>query len=105
MNYGWLLYRHERRGRVVYRCGLYTATNSKCCSHNFLDGGFATRFDVKAIRQRLLTYETYTRLREILLKLAESDGPSQSPAKERKSREAELAKSKRQKDTAARNLS
>ncbi len=81
LNCGWLMYRHERRGRWEYLCGLYQNSQAKCCSHNVVPGDATTGFVLACLRQRALTPTALAKLRSRLEELAAAEiggGPARS---------------------------
>lgn len=44
LNCGWLMYRHTRRGRWGYQCGLSQNSQAKRCTHNVVGGEVVTGF-------------------------------------------------------------
>jgi len=50
----WPMYRQPHGKSFRYTCGLYQQSHGEKCAHNHVDGLTATRFVLRAIRQRLL---------------------------------------------------
>jgi hypothetical protein len=104
LNCGWPLFRHERRGRWNYQCGLYQNSQAKVCSHNLVPGEMATRFVLNSLRQRILKPTAMAKLKARLLELAKAEAGDDSASRTRKADESRLAALGRQLETVARNM-
>ena len=104
LNCGWPMYRHARRGRWGYQCGLYQNSQAKCCSHNVVGGEVATRFVLACLRQRVLAPTAMAKLEARLRELAAAesgDGAARQRAEADRSR---LAAVERKLATVGRNM-
>jgi len=104
LNCGWLMYRYQRRGRWCYTCGLYQNSEARCCDHNVIGGAAATRFVLACLRQRVLSAGAADKLRARLRQLAAGEVGGNPADDRRAGAEAELARVKRQLETAGRNM-
>ena len=101
---GWLMYRHARRGRWGYQCGLYQNSQAKRCAHNVIEGEAATRFVLECLRQRVLTPTAMNKLRTRLEELADAEGAPDRPQRQREACTAELRVVERKLATVGQNL-
>jgi hypothetical protein len=74
LNCGWPMYRHARRGRWGYKCGLYQNSQAKRCSHNVVGGEVATGFILSCLRQRVLAPTAMAKLEARLREMAAESG-------------------------------
>jgi hypothetical protein len=101
---GWTMYRHERRGRYGYQCGLYQNSQARACKHNVVPGPEAARFVLAGLRQRVLPPEALARLAARLRRLAEAERAEDPGGRLRRELQAQLAQAEARLVTAGRNL-
>ncbi len=104
LNCGWPMYRHARRGRWGYQCGLYQNSQAKCCSHYVVGGEVATGFLLACLRQRVLAPTAMAKLKARLGEMAAAetgDGAARQRAEADRSR---LAVLERKLATVGRNM-
>ena len=104
LNCGWPMYRHARRGRWGYQCGLYQNSQAAACDHNVIPGEAASRFVLACLRQRVLSPTAMARLKTRLRELAAAEGDEDPDRRPREALEAELASVERKFATVGRNL-
>jgi hypothetical protein len=101
---GWLMYRHARRGRWGYQCGLYQNSQAKSCSHNVVDGETAAAFVLACLRQRALAPSAMEKLKARLGELAAREAVEDPAARQLEADWARLAKLERQLEVVGRNM-
>ena len=91
LNCGWLMYRHAKRKKWCYACGLYQNSEAKCCRHNMVQGETATRFVLACLRQRVLNPFTLAKLKTRLHELATAEQGEDPAQRQLAADRAELA--------------
>jgi len=104
LNCGWPMYRHARRGRWGYQCGLYQNSQAKSCTHNVVAGEAATRFILACLRQRVLAPTAMVKLEARLREMAAAEVGDGADRRQAEADRSKLAALERTLATVGRNM-
>lgn len=104
LNCGWLMYRHARRGRWNYQCGLYQNSHAQACTHNVIGGEATTGFVLSCLRQQVLTPSAKAKLEARLRELAEAETGNKPAQQRAESDRSKLAALEKKPETVGRNM-
>jgi hypothetical protein len=98
------MYRHTKRKKWTYACGLYQNSEAKCCGHNMVPGEAAARFVLACLKQQVMNPSTLAKLKMRLTELATAEQGDDPAERQLAADRAELAALRRKVQKAAENL-